>query len=120
MEQYGENIYTRIGHDRSHYGKYMAELEAEVPGYLDPIKTSLEDSGYISVDFDQWGLTYFSCDDPDLSVNVDELDNYGDKSRLILRKGKLSKDEIDITKGYLRKIYRQITSRIDAQPVEFV
>ena len=118
MEQYGENIYTRIGHDRSHDGKYEAELEVEVPGYLDPIKTSLENSGYILVDFDQWGLTYFSGDDPDLSVNVDELDDYGDKSQIILRKGRLSQDDIDEAKDYLQQIYRKITGEVDAPLME--
>ena len=118
MEQYGENIYTKIGHDRSRYGKYEAELEAEVPGYLDPIKTSLEDSGYILVDFDQWGLTYFSGDDPDLSINVDELDDYGDKSRIILRKGKLLEHDIDEARRYLQRIYDEILCGIDVEPVE--
>ena len=118
MEQYGENVYTRIGHDRSHYGKYEVELEAEVPGYLDPIKAALDSSGYILVDFDQWGLTYFSGDDPGLSVNVDELDDYGDKSRMILRKGELSQDDIDEAKDYLRQIYREITDEVDAPLME--
>jgi len=118
MEQYGENIYTRIGHDRSHDDKYEAELEVEVPGYLDPIKTSLENSGYILVDFDQWGLTYFSGDDPDLSVNVDELDDYGDKSRIILRKGKLLEHDIDKARNYLQRIYYEILGEIDVEPVE--
>lgn len=118
MEQYGENIYTRIGHDRSHYAKYETELEAEVPGYLDPIKTSLENSGYILVDFDQWGLTYFSGDDPDLSINIDELDDYGDKSRIILRKGKLLEHDIDESRRYLQRIYYEILGEIDVEPVE--
>jgi len=120
MEQYGENIYTRIGHDRSHYGKYEVELEAEVPGYLDPIKASLEDSGYIVVDFDQWGLTYSSGDDPDLSVNVDELDDYGNRSRIILRKGKLSEEDIGDARQYLQNIYNEITDRFRIMALELV
>ena len=118
MEQYGENIYSRIGHDRSHYGKYEAELEVEIPGYLDPIKTSLENSGYILVDFDQCGLTYFSRDDPDLSVNVDELDDYGDKSQIILRKGKLLEHDIDKARNYLQQIYYEILGEINFEPIE--
>ncbi len=118
MEQYGENIYTKIGQDRSRYGKYEVELEAEVPGYLDPIKSALNSSGYILVDFDQWGLTYFSGDDPDLSVNVDELDDYGDKSRIILHKGKLSEHDIDKARNYLQRIYYEILGKIDVESVE--
>ena len=118
MEQYGENIYTRIGHDRSHYGKYEAELEVEIPGYLDPIKSSLENSGYILEDFDQWGLTYFSCDDPDLTVSVDELDDYGDKSRIILRKGRLLEHDIGKARNYLQGIYYEILSKSDAEQIE--
>ncbi len=118
MEQYGENSYTRICHDHSHYGKYEAELEAEIPGYLDPIKAALDSSGYILVDFDQWGLTYFSGDDPDLSVSVDELNDYGDKSRIILRKGRLSQDDIDEAKDYLQQIYHEITNEVDAPLME--
>ena len=120
MEEYGENVYVRAGQDRSHYGKYEVELEAEIPGYLDAIKVSLESYGGLLVDFDQWGLRYFSGDDPDLTIEADELDDFGDKSRLILRKEKLSKDEINIAKDYLRHIYHEIASGIDAQPVELI
>jgi len=118
MEEYGENIYVRIGQDRSHYGRYEVELEAEVPGYLDPIKASLESSGYILVDYDQWGLRYFSGDDPALSIDVDELDDYGDRSRIILCKGQLSEDDIDEAKDYLRQIYRKVTNEVNTPLME--
>lgn len=112
MEQYGENIYIRTGQDPSCYGKYEVELEAEIPGYLEQVRAALESSGYILVDFDQWGLTYFSGDDLDLSIDADELDDYGYKSRIILRKGKLSEDNIDNAREYLRQIYYRITDEI--------
>jgi hypothetical protein len=118
MKQYGENIYTRIGHDRSHYGKYEVELEAGIPGYIDPIKAALDSSGYILADFDQWGITYFSSDDSDLSVNVDELDDYGAKFRIILRKGTLLEYDINEAKRYLQRIYYEILSKIYDEPVE--
>jgi len=118
MEQYGDNVYTRLRHDRSHYGKYEVEIEAEVQDYLDPIKTYLGDSGYILVDFDQWGLTYFSRDDPELSINIDELDDYGNKSRITLRKARLSQDDIEETIDYLQQIYRKITGEVDASLME--
>jgi hypothetical protein len=120
MEEYGENVYVRAGQDRSHYGKYEVELEAGVLGYIDAIKVSLESYGGLLVDFDQWGLRYFSSDDPDLTIEANELDDYGDKSILILRKEKLSKDEIDIAKDYLRQIYHEITDGINAQSVGFI
>ena len=120
MEQYGENIYIGIGHDHSHYGRYEVELEAEVPGYLDPIKAALESSGHILVDFDQWGLTYLSGNGPDLSVKVDELDDYGNKSRLVLRKGDLSEYDIDDTKKTLQQIYCEIIDEIRTVAPELV
>lgn len=114
MEQYSENIYIRTGQDPSRYGKYEVELEAEIPGYVDPIRAALESSGYVLVDFDQWGLSYFSGDDLDLSIDVDELDDYRQKFRIILRRGKLSEDDIDDAREYLRQIYREITDKSNA------
>lgn len=110
--EYGENVYIRTGRDSSRYGKYEVELEAEIPGYIDPIRAALESSGYYWADFDQWGFTYFSEDDPDLSIDADELDDYGDRSRLILRKGKLSEYDIDDARGYLLEIYYRIIDEI--------
>lgn len=118
--EYGENVYIRTGQDPSRYGKYEVELEAEIRGYIDSIRADLESSGYYWVDCDQWGFTYFSGDDPDLSIDADELDDYGDKSRLILRKGKLSEYDIDSAIEYLRQIYRKLTDEIGAQAVELV
>jgi hypothetical protein len=113
--EYGENVHIRMGRDPSRYGKYEVELEGEVAGYLDRVRAALESSGYILVDLDQWGLSYSSGDDPDLSVDADELDDYGYKFRIILRKGKLSEDDIDNAREHLRQIYREITDKSNAQ-----
>jgi len=115
MERHGVGTGVRTGKDPSHYGKYQVELEAEIPGNIEPIKEFLESSGYVLVDFDQWGLTYRSSEDPDLSADVDELDDYADNIRLVLRKGSLSKHDIGGARGYLDQIYRRIVYEVGTQ-----
>lgn len=78
------------------------------------MKDALESAGYIMVDFDQWGITCLSEQDPDLEVDLDELSDYGDQSRLVLRRGRLSENEIDDAKEYLNRIYRGIRDQIVA------
>jgi len=107
MEQY-DGVQIRKISDPVHPGKYQVELEAEFPGTYDPIKATLESAGYSLVDFDQWGLTFSSKNDPDLRVDVDELDDYGDASRLVLRKGRVSEKDLDTAAEYLGQIYRQL------------
>lgn len=109
MEEYEKDPCIRIGQDPSHYGAYEVELKAEIPGNIDPIRATLESSGYTLVDCDQWGLTYFDRSEPYLRIDVDELDDHGSESRVILRKWKLSENNIDQAKGYLRRIYLEIT-----------
>jgi len=66
---------------------------------------------YVPVDFDQWGLTYISRKDPDLSVDVDELDDYGENTRVVLRKGRLSERDIDEARCCLELLYRWLTDK---------
>ena len=113
MDEYGENLYIRADQDPSYYRRYEVELGVQLPGYLDHIWEALESSGYILTDFDQWGLRYLSGDDPDLQIDIDELDDYGGMCRLVLRKGKLSEGDIDDAKVYLQHIYSQIAEQID-------
>jgi hypothetical protein len=110
MEQH-DGVQIRRISDPVHPGKYQVELEAEFPGTYDPIKTTLESAGYALVDFDQWGLTFSSKKDLDLRVDVDELDDYGDTSRLILCKGRLSESDIDRAKSCLLRTYREVAEK---------
>ena len=112
MERYGDGVHIRTSQDPSHHGKYQVELEAEIPGNIELPKGALESLGYGLADFDQWGLTYLSQKDPDLSADVDELDDYGDNTRLTLRKGRLSKYDIDEARESLEQIYCRIVDEI--------
>ncbi|MFB0554217.1 MAG: hypothetical protein ACETWQ_12995 [Phycisphaerae bacterium] len=111
MEHYGDGICIRTGPDPSRYGKYQVELEAEIASSIEPIKEALESLQYVPVDFDQWGLTYISRKDPDLSVDVDELDDYGENTRVVLRKGRLSESNIDEARCYLELLYRRLINK---------
>ena len=55
-----------------------------------------------------------------MSVNVDELDDYGNKSQIILCKGKLLEHDIDKARNYLQRIYYEILGEIDVELVEAV
>ena len=112
MERYGDGVHIRTSQDSSHHGKYQVELEAEIPGNIELPKVALESLGYGLADFDQWGLTYLSLEDPDLSADVDELNDYWDNTRLTLRKGRLSKYDIDEAKESLEQIYCRIVDEI--------
>ena len=112
MERYGDDVHIRTSQDPSHHGKYQVELEAKIPGNIELPKTALESLGYGLADFDQWGLTYLAQEDPDLTADVDELDDYGDNTRLILRKGRLSKYDIDDARECLEQIYCRIVDEI--------
>ena len=112
MECYGGDARIRTNQDPSHYGSYQIELEAEIPGHIQPTKEALESYGFLLVDFDQWGLTCLSSVDPDLIADVDELDDYGDSTRLILRKGRLSKYDINNAMENLEQIYCRIVDEI--------
>jgi len=112
MERYGDGVHIRTSQDPSHHDKYQVELEAEIPGNIELPKAALESLGYGLADFDQWGLTYLSSVDPDLMADVDELDDYGDNTRLILRKGRLSKHDIDDARERLEQIYCRIVDEI--------
>ncbi len=112
MERYGDGVHIRTSQDPSHHGKYQVELEAEIPGNIELPKAALESLGYGLADFDQWGLTYLSLEDPDLSADVDELNDYGDNTRLTLRKGRLSKYDIDEARESLEQIYFRIVDEI--------
>ena len=118
MERYGDGVHIRTSQDPSHHDKYQVELEAEIPGNIELPKAALESLGYGLADFDQWGLTYLSSRDPDLIADVDELDDYGDNTRLILRKGRLSKHDIDDAREYLVLVYREITNDISIPIME--
>ncbi len=112
MERYGDGIHIRTSQDPSHHDKYQVELEAEIPGNIEPHKAVLESLGYGLADFDQWGLTYLSLEDPDLSADVDELNDYGDNTRLTLRKGRLSKYDVDEARETLEQMYCRIVDEI--------
>jgi len=112
MKQYGDAVNIRANQDPSHYGSYQIELKAEIPGSMQPTKEALESYGFLLVDFDQWGLTYLSSVDPDLIADVDELDDYGDSTRLILRKGRLLKYDINNAMENLEQIYCRIVDEI--------
>ena len=71
MECYGSGASIRTRQDPSHYGSYQIELEAEIPGHVQPTIEALESYGFLLVDFDQWGLTFLSSKDPDLIADVD-------------------------------------------------
>jgi hypothetical protein len=112
MERYGDGVHIRASQDPSHHDKYQVELEAEIPGNIELPKVALESLGYGLADFDPWGLTYLSLEDPDLSADVDELNDYGDNTRLTLRKGRLSKYDIDEARESLEQIYCRIVDEI--------
>ena len=112
MKPYGEAVNIRTSQDSSHYGSYQIELEVEIPGSMQPTKEALESYGFLLIDFDQWGVTYISSKDPDLMGDVDELDDYGDSTRLILRKGRVSKYDIDDARERLEQIYYRIVDEI--------
>jgi len=112
MKQYGDTINIKASQDPSHYGSYQIELKAEIPGSMQPTKEALESYGFSLVDFDQWGLTYLSKVYPDLTADVDELDDYGDSTRLILRKGRLLEYDFDEAWKYLELIYCRIVDEI--------
>lgn len=103
-----KNPCIRIGLDPSHYGAYEVELAAEIPGNIDPIRTALESSGYTLVDCDQWGLTYFDDHEPYLRIDVDELDDLGHTSRVIIRKGRLTARDIHLAADQLKQVYRHV------------
>ena len=111
MRGYGDRVCTRTAQDPSHYGHYQVELETVVPGTVESVGHALESSECALFDFDQRGLVYISKKDPDLSVDLDELDDYGDNTRLVLRKGRLSGCDIDEARRYLELFYRQLTNR---------
>jgi hypothetical protein len=112
MERYGDGVHIRTSQDPSHHDKYQVELEAEIPGDMELPKAALESLGYGLADFDQWGLTYLSQEDPDLIADVDELNEYGDNTRLTLRKGRLSKYDVDEARKSLEQIYCSIIDEI--------
>lgn len=74
-ETIGEKRRKGAHQDPSHYGSYQIELEAKIPGRIQPTREALESYGFLLVDFDQWGLTYLSSKDPHLIADVDELDD---------------------------------------------
>ena len=110
MERYGSAVRTTNIPDPAHYGKYQVELEAEIVGPIEPVEAALESAGYVMVDFDPWGMTYLSKNDPDLRVDVDELDDYGDNIRLFLRKSRLSEQDAHEAEEYLQRIYCELTN----------
>jgi hypothetical protein len=112
MERYGDGVHIRTSQDPSHHDKYQVELEAEIPGDMELPKAALESLGYGLADFDQWGLTYLSQEDPDLIADVDEINEYGDNTRLTLRKGRLSKYDVDEARKSLEQIYCSIIDEI--------
>ena len=112
MERYGDGVHIRTSQDPFHHDKYQVELEAEIPGDMELPKAALESLGYGLADFDQWGLTYLSQEDPDLIADVDELNEYGDNTRLTLRKGRLSKYDVDEARKSLEQIYCSIIDEI--------
>jgi hypothetical protein len=111
MEPCQDGADLRTSQDPSHYGKYQVELVTVIPGTVEPFKQALESSEYALIDFDQWGLTYVSRKDPDLSVDVSELDDYGENTRVVLRKGRLSECDIDEARCYLEMLYRRLTDK---------
>jgi len=120
MERYGNGVRTRNIPDPTHYGKYQVELEAEIAGPIEPVKATLKSAGYVMVDFDQWGMTYLSKQDPDLRVDVDELDDYGDNIRLFLRKSRLSGQDAHEAEEYLQRIYCELTDQTTVAHVPLV
>ena len=120
MDQYDEIACIRTSQDSSHFGKYEMELGAEITGSIDLLKAALESSGYVLVDFDQWGYAYLSGDDPDLTAEVNDLNDYVGKCRLTFRRGRLLEDEIGDAREYVRQIYNVITNRMAVEVIESV
>ena len=112
MEQYDNNFYIRTCQDPARRGNYQVELEGKVTSNVEPIGAALESSGYRLADFDQWGLTYLSREYPDLWIDLDELDEYCCKTRLVLHKDRLFESKVDIAKECLERIYHQIINKI--------
>ena len=83
----------RISRDPAHLGQYQIEIETELATDVELIEAALRSARYGVVDFDPWGRTYLSVDDPYLEVDVDALSDYGDRSRLRMRRSKISEHQ---------------------------
>jgi hypothetical protein len=113
MNRYEDNPSVSIRPDPSHYGSYRVELKAEIPGRLETAEKALRSCGFLACDFDQWGMSFLSRKEPDLTAEVDEVSDYGDSSQLALYKSKLSRNDIGGASEFLQQIYRQIIDKID-------
>lgn len=112
MERYGDSLSISTNPDPSHYGSYRVELKVEIPGRLESAEKALKSCGLLACDFDQWGMSFLSHKDADLTAGVDELGDYGDSSRLVLRIGKLSENDVGNARDYLQQIYCEIIDKI--------
>lgn len=104
--------------DSSHYGYFEVELAAGLSAYMDTVKAGLESLGFKLVDFSEWGVTYFSKNDPSITADVDEFDSYSESSQLVLRKGKLLENQVEAAREYLQHIYNKVAIDADIVPVE--
>ena len=55
-------------------GRYEAQAQSEIYTNRGAIGETLEDTGYILADADQWGETYRSHQYPGLEIDVDDLE----------------------------------------------
>ena len=111
MERREEHLSVRTRKDPAYRGHYLVELEAKLPGNLKSTQRILKSAGYTVIACDEEGATYASNNDPDLWVDADKADCCG-KIQLVLHKDKLVKGNIDMSKEYLTRIYRQIADDI--------
>jgi hypothetical protein len=109
----------RVTRDRAHLGHYQIEIEAEVGLDVDVIGKALESSRYGLADFDEWGRTYLSAGDPYLEIDVDALDDYGDRSRLRMRKSRIPEREVSRMKGHLLEAYCSVGRELAALSREY-
>lgn len=109
----------RVTRDPAHLGHYQIEVETEVALDLDLIGEALESARYGLADFDEWGRTYLAADDPYIEIDVDALNDYGDKSRLRMRKSRIPEREVCRMKGYLLEAYCSVGRELAALSREY-
>lgn len=108
MEQYGDDFDVRTGQDCIHHGNYHVELETQIGCGIERLKTILNSLGYALEDFGGCGLTYSSIKDPDLRIDVDELDPCRSTTRLILHSERQTLHGVAEAAQYLEAVYQQI------------
>ncbi len=88
--------------------RYRVELAAGLSCEPADLDKALERLGYEIVDADQWGRSYRHNQDPNKTIELDELEDPAALVRLILRYGDLDEADIGPAEDQLASLYDRI------------